>query len=360
MPDLIDEIRGLASKIEKNRPVVLTEEATKTAFIMPFMQALGYNVFDPSEVTPELNADVGLKKGEKIDYAILRDGKPIMIFECKNHSANLDIEHVSQLYRYFSCTECRIAVLTNGIEYRFFTDLEASNRMDTKPFLVFRLTEFPDSLIGDLKKLTKDAFNLESVLSSANELKYLREMKSLLALQASQPSEEFVRFLATGIGVTRMTPAVKEQFTELARKAINEYVAERLNQKLKSALGTPSVTFETSSPQDEPSRVSDESPEKVITTAEELEGYYIVKAIVREELPPSRVTWRDAQSYFAIFADNNNRKPICRLQLPEGKQWYLYLFDENKKESRHPLGSLDDLYAHTEALKESAARYTTT
>jgi predicted type IV restriction endonuclease len=98
--------------------------------VMPFISALGYNVFDLTEVTPELHADVGLKKGEKVDYAILKDGKPIILFECKWHGADLNREHASQLYRYFSVTEARFSVLTNGIAYRFFTDLEAPNKMD--------------------------------------------------------------------------------------------------------------------------------------------------------------------------------------------------------------------------------------
>ena len=114
MPDLIDAIRSIAAKIEKSRSLVQTEEATKNAFVMPFIAALGYDVFDPTEVTPEMVADVGVKKGEKIDYAVMRDGKPIMLFECKHHGANLDTEHASQLYRYFSVTEGRVAVLTNG------------------------------------------------------------------------------------------------------------------------------------------------------------------------------------------------------------------------------------------------------
>jgi hypothetical protein len=126
--------------------MIQTEEATKNAFILPFIGILGYDVFDPSEVVPEFTADVGTKKGEKVDYAIIRDKKVIMLFECKACDANLDESHASQLYRYFSVTESRIGVLTNGILYRFYTDLEEPNKMDSKPFMELNIIEIQEPL----------------------------------------------------------------------------------------------------------------------------------------------------------------------------------------------------------------------
>lgn len=124
---------------------------------MPFLAALGYNVFDPTEGTPELNADIGVKKGEKVDYAILRDGKPILLIECKHHAADLGKVHASQLYRYFSVTESRFGLLTNGIVYWFYTDLEALNKMDSKPCFEFNLLDFREQDAEELKKLSKSA-----------------------------------------------------------------------------------------------------------------------------------------------------------------------------------------------------------
>src|SRR3954467_14919592 len=155
--DFIDQNRELSARIPKQLPHIHTEEATKNALIMPFISALGYNVFDPTEVTPELHADIGLKKGEKVDYAILKDGKPILLFECKWHGADLSKEHASQLYRYFSVTEARFSVLTNGIIYWFYTDLDASNKMDAKPFFEFNMLDFKESDIEQLKKFSKAA-----------------------------------------------------------------------------------------------------------------------------------------------------------------------------------------------------------
>lgn len=359
MADLIDEIRNIAAKLEKGRHLVQTEEATKNAFVMPFIAALGYDVFDPTEVTPELNADVGVKKGEKIDYAVLRDGKPIMLFECKHHSVNLDNEHASQLFRYFSCTDCRVAVLTNGVEYRFFSDLDAPNKMDSKPFLVFRVLDFSEALVPELKKFAKDSFDIDALLSTANELKYVREIKNLLGKQLITPSEDFVRFCANGIGVPRMTQAVKDQFTQLTRKALADFVSDRMGETLKSALGTSvgNVSFETKVAAEFASAESKQDKDPKITTSEEeLEGYYVVKAILRDMVDVKRIVHRDQQSYFGILLDDNNRKPICRLHF-NAKQKYVGLFDSNKNEERIPIASIDDIYSYAERIRSTASNY---
>ncbi len=133
--DLIDKLKTLSLKISKQLNVLQTEEATKNALVMPFMSALGYDVFDPTEVTPELVADVGTKKGEKVDYAIFKEGKLIIIFECKKYGTDLSEEHLSQLYRYFSVSETRFAVLTDGILYRFLLIWMKLIRWIINPFL---------------------------------------------------------------------------------------------------------------------------------------------------------------------------------------------------------------------------------
>ena len=195
--DFIDKIRELTVRIPKQLDYIQTEEATKNALIMPFISALGYNVFDPTEVTPELNADVGIKKGEKVDYAILKDGKPVILFECKHHAADLGKVHASQLYRYFSVTEARFGVLTNGLIYWFYTDLEAPNKMDGKPFFEFNLLDIRETAVEQLKKFTKSSFDVNNILTSASELKYTREIRSILLDLMQEPSDEFVKFIVS-------------------------------------------------------------------------------------------------------------------------------------------------------------------
>jgi hypothetical protein len=136
--DLDIKLKQLAERIKTSKEIILTEEATKHSFIMPFLSALGYDVFDPTVIVPEFTADIGTKKGEKVDYAILQDGKPIIVIEAKNHTEKLD-NHNNQLIRYFNVTDSKFAILTNGIEYRFFSDIEETNRMDKIPFLTVNL-----------------------------------------------------------------------------------------------------------------------------------------------------------------------------------------------------------------------------
>jgi hypothetical protein len=215
--DFIDEVKALAARIAAAKDMVQTEEATKNAMVMPFIHLLGYNVFDPLEVTPELTADVGTKKGEKVDYAILKDGKPIMLFECKKCGGDLNINHASQLFRYFHVTEARFGVLTNGLTYRFFTDLEQPNKMDEKPFFEFNFADFRDQDVEELKKFAKTAFDLENILTTANHLKYTRAIKNTLNDWMAEPPEDFVRLVsAEFLAGKHFKNTVKDQFTQIA------------------------------------------------------------------------------------------------------------------------------------------------
>jgi hypothetical protein len=236
--DLIDELKTLSSKVAKQKDSIQTEEATKNAFVMPLIAALGYNVFDPDEVTPELTADIGTKKGEKVDYAILKENKPIILFECKWCGVNLDKQHKSQLYRYFSVTEARFGVLTNGIIFRFYTDLEEPNKMDSKPFMEFNLLNVTEQAVEDLKKFSKSFFNVDETLTVASELKYTKEIKRILAEQLLEPTDDFVKLFASQIYSGKVTQNVRQQFTDLVRRALHQFINEKINERLKFALLT--------------------------------------------------------------------------------------------------------------------------
>lgn len=350
--DFADRIRELAKRIPNQLQHIRTEEATKNALVMPFISALGYNVFDPMEVTPELDADVGVKKGEKVDYAILKDGKPIILFECKAVSANLDDVHASQLYRYFSVTEAKIGVLTNGIIYRFFSDLEATNKMDSKPFLEVDLLSADEIVLSELKKFSKATFELVSILANANELKYTREIKRILGQEINQPSEEFVRFFASKVYTGRMTQSVREQFTEITKKAIQQFISERVSDRLKSALAQEQEAVKVAAPA-EAAPVPEEAHR---TTEDELHGYYIVKAILSQLVDPERVFMRDQKSYCSVLLDDSNRKQICRLWF-NSAQKYIGLFDVTKNEVRTPIQNLSDIYKLSDQLKETVRRF---
>ncbi len=349
--DLTSAFRALAERIPSQLPHIKTEEATKNALILPFIQALGYDVFDPTEVTPELTADVGIKRGEKVDYAILRDGKPIVLFECKMAGSDLDQAHVSQLYRYFSVTDARFAVLTNGTSYRFFTDLESRNRMDSRPFLEVNMLDLSEGAVRELEKFHAEVFDQDRILETASELKYTRQIKRVLANEMQEPSEDFVRFFVSQVYEGRMTHAVREQFSNLTRKALREFISERISDRLKSALATEEATSSLPSLDQEAEPVSE-----IETTEEEWQAYYLVKAIVSKVVESRRVVLRDQKSYCSVLLDDNNRKPICRFWF-NAAQKYLGSFDADKEETRHPIGELDDIYGLADQLRETALGY---
>ncbi|ERI50706.1 restriction endonuclease or methylase [Pseudomonas sp. EGD-AK9] len=359
--EFFEKLNSLASKIRQQGAAIKTEEATKNAFVMPFINTvLGYDVFDPTEVTPEFVCDVGTKKGEKIDYAILKDGEVQILVECKKIGEPLNINHASQLFRYFHVTNARISILTNGQVYKFFTDLDAPNKMDEKPFLELDLLDIDEHAVPELIKLTKSAFDVESIINSAGELKYVSQIKKEIAAQFSKPEDDFVKFFASRVYDGMITQKVREQFTELTRKAVAQFLSDQVNDRLKSAMSgaiQPSYASTVTAPNEAPTEQQGESAEdKVITTLEELEGYHIVKAIVRSVVDSKRIVQRDTQSYFGILLDDNNRKPICRLHFNR-LQKYIGIFDQEKNETRHPIGSLDEIYDFADQLKTTISFY---
>lgn len=358
--DFIDQLRALATRIASTKDLIQTEEATKNAMVMPFIQALGYNVFDPLEVTPELVADVGMKKGEKVDYAILSSGKPIILFECKKAGADLNVNHASQLFRYFHVTEARFGVLTNGIRYQFFTDLEQPNKMDEKPFLEFNILDFKDQEVDELKKFAKASFDVDTILVTANDLKYTRIIQNQLAEWMTNPSEEFVRLVAADhLAGKRFTPAVKEQFTAITKRAFQRLIGDRINDRLRVAMA-PEHAAEAAPSTPEAAQQGPADPANdmaaITTTLEEIEGFHIVRAILRDLVSAKRIVIRDAQSYCAILLDDNNRKPICRLRFNNTARLVIGLMDD-KNEERVPLADLDDIYKHADFLRKTVQGY---
>ncbi|TFC01422.1 type I restriction endonuclease [Cryobacterium mannosilyticum] len=357
-------LAALALKVRNQRDAIQTEEATKNAFIMPFISTiLGYDVFNPLEVVPEFTADVGVKKGEKVDYAIMRDGEVQILIECKKSKEPLRIEHASQLFRYFAVTNARIAVLTNGETYQFYTDLDAPNRMDEKPFLVLDLMDIDETLIPELRKLTKDVFDLDSIINAAEELKYIGQIKRTIAAQFKDPQDEWIRFFTTRVYDGAFTQKVREQFTSLVTKATKQFLNDQVNDRLKTALGASTFSPAIGDAQaasitsQEVAEDDLERDTEIQTTLEELEGYQIVKAIACSEVKPQRVMHRDAKSYFAILLDDNNRKPIARLHFNGKKQKFLGVFDQDKVETRHPIESLDEIYLFAETIRGSVKTY---
>jgi hypothetical protein len=352
--DFKDQIKILGDRVLKLKEQIQTEEATKNAFIMPFMQALGYDVFNPMEVVPEFISDIGLKKGEKIDYAIFLEGKPTILIECKHWAQNLSI-HDGQLLRYFHVSKAKFGLLTNGIIYRFYSDLVDANKMDEKPFLEFNISEIKDNQIEELKKFHKSYFDADSIVNTASELKYTNELKQLLNQELNNPTPEFVKYFAKQVYPSIVTAKVLEQFTNLTKKSVQQYISDLITERLKTALNKEDEVLK----EQENKQLIDvdvDIENKINTTEQELEGFMIIKSILRQKIELKRLTYRDAQSYFAILLDDNNRKPICRLYFNGNKKYFVTL-DENKKEIKNEISTLDDIYSFSEILLQIIDNY---
>jgi len=354
MMDFKDAVKQIAERAEKLKDNLQTEEATKNALVMPFMQALGYDVFNPLEVTPEFVCDIGIKKGEKIDYAIFKDGQPIMLIECKHWRQDLTL-HDNQLLRYFHVSNAKFGILTNGLVYKFYTDLQTPNKMDEKPFLEVNLLDIRNNQVEELKKFHKTYFDVDSIMSSANELKYTSELKGVLSKEFSNPSPELVKLLAKQVHDGMITPKLLEQFTTLVRQSIASHISDTISDRLKSALKTETSEMLQSTVAEVLTEEEEEG--KIFTTEEEIEAFFIVKSIVRPKITPDRITYRDAQSYFAIFVDDNNRKPVCRLYLNSETNKSIAFIGDDKKEIKHKIQTIDDIFSHSAMLLKVVEKY---
>lgn len=347
--DFKDEIRQFGKRVDRLLPQIKTEEATKTSLILPFLRILGYDVFDPFEVHPEFIADIGIKKGEKVDYAILREEKPTILIECKHYADGLD-PHNSQLFRYFHTTEAKFGLLTNGIEYRFYTDLVTPNKMDEKPFFEFKISDIRDNEIQELRKFHKSVFDLDSISTAASDLKYSTELTILVTAEMQHPTDEFVRYFAKQVYPSVVTAKILEQFNPLVKRVFTQIVHDQIAERLKSALKKETDTEEqTAMPLSEPDSL-------IVTTQEEIDGFLIVKSILRKDIEVGRIFMRDNQSYCGILLDDNNRKPICRFYFTPNRL-RLGLFDKEKKEAKVDLQQLDDIYHYAEQLAETVTNY---
>lgn len=348
--EFIDTIKKLSQRIETLKDSIQTEESTKMSFVVPFFQALGYDVFNPMEFCPEYTADVGIKKGEKVDYAIIINNEPIMLIECKSCNESLD-KHGSQLFRYFGTSSAKFGILTNGIIYRFYTDLDEANKMDLTPFLEINMLDLKENLLSELKKFSKEIFDRDNILSTASDLKYSNLIKDYLKKLLDDPTDDYVRFILNEVYDGQKSQKVIDKFKPIVKKACTAFINDIVNQKISSAL--------TSDEADNAESSSDEvevSTSKIITTADEIEAFYIIRGMLVGVVDINDVVHRDTESYFGILYKDNNRKPICRLNLDTKKKQIL-IPDANKTFTRYYIESLNDLYSYKDKLIEVVKQY---
>lgn len=355
--EFAEKINQFAQRVESLKDSITTEEATKTSLIMPFFQMLGYDVFNPLEFVPEFTADVGIKKGEKVDYAIMVDNSPLILIECKPCFADLS-RHDSQLFRYFGTTASKFAILTNGITYRFFTDLEDKNKMDSTPFLEFDILNLKENLVPEIKKFSKEILDVDTILGAASELKYTRLIKEWFICQLEEPSIDLVKLIMIGTYDGQKNQKAIDKFQPLVKRSFRQFLSDTMNDRIKSALRKEHDDISHSDPATNTESLSDteEDISKITTTMEELEAYAVIKSIVRNTCSVSKVFYRDTESYLGILYENNNRKWICRIHLNGGVK-FITLPDEKKKSIRCDIENLDDIYKYSDQIIEVCKRY---
>lgn len=363
--DFIDELRQFSSRVEKIKDVITTEEATKNSLILPFFQLLGYDVFNPLEFVPEYTADVGTKKGEKVDYAIVINDEPVILVEAKWCGEPLD-KHDSQLFRYFGTTSAKFGILTNGVIYKFYTDLNEPNKMDLDPFLVFNVLDIQDNIVSEVKRFAKATLDIDAAFNAASELKFTNLIKSFVHAQRTNPSDDFVKYMMSQIYDGTRTQQAIERFRPIVKRGLNQYVNDAINETLKNAIKSHDPSEQTTAPEigkpaAEPLPIDEQVQDRIITTQEELEAFGIIKGLLHGEVDPAKLSYKDTENYFAILYDNKTTKWICRMKLDRKKKLVIIppaVEPPLDKETKHHLESIDDLYDMRDVLIQSVKRFT--
>ena len=347
--DFIDDVKTRSGRFANRlKHPIETEEATKTSFVLPFIQMLGYDIFDPSAVVPEFTADHGTKRGEKVDYALLIDGKPVILIEAKVYGANLDEEQISQLFRYFSVTDTHFGILTDGIKYRFFSDLEQPNTMDQAPFFEFNMLEFSEQQVIDLKRFTKDVFQLNETTDAARQLKYMSELKRIIACQMAEPSDELVKLIIKPFYPSKFTASVRDTFVPLVRDAFAGYIEDSVDSRLNAALARVEDQKRESQAKQQAEAVG--TPESMPEFSDtEIEACQIVKAILGDVVDVERIDLRSYARYSKILLDDTRLKVICSLYLTNTNGQSSVSIGKNGEAKE--IGSVNEIYDYANGLR---------
>jgi hypothetical protein len=359
--DFVDEVKALAARVPGLLEHIVTEAGTRTSLVEPFLRALGYDPSDPTEVIPEFGANVkvpGVSQDKHVDYAIIKDGKPIILIEVKQHGTDPN-KGYSQLYGYFTPVEARIAIATNGVIYRFYADLEKEHVMDKEPFLELDMRNLKEPLVEELKRLTKSVFDVDEMVRAGNELRFVGGILEILTQQKSSTDPEFAKYFFQKLCPGKnFAGAVKQEFANFTHKALNQFIREQIKNLLDvttpSTISTPVPAIEV---------VVEPTPDavkEVATSPEEMEAFYIVKSILRDVVEPSRIGYKDVQNYFNVLFDSKVTKPICRFYFNNSKNMKLGLFiggDDTKQEDKVSITTLDEIYQYADKFKAIIVYY---
>lgn len=309
-----DRLAAHAEHVKKVGKVCTTEETTKQALILPLLDILGFSAFDPNKVRAEYQADFkGVKAGERVDYALFCDGTPVMFIEAKPFSEQPS-NHCPQLSRYFNATpEVSICAITNGQEWRFFTDLTNKNIMDAEPFLTIDVTNINDSDIAQLYQFRHDQFQPEALRTLAEESIYLMAFTDAITESLKEVDIDFVRYVA---GRANIQKQFTQRFLESIQHIVKQAVQNTISSMVVSGLSSQKPPKEDEPmPTVEPQKTDPTAPytdpenSKIVTTYAERRFLDIIKSILPAE---ANIEAKDTESYFNVLLDGKTNRWIVR------------------------------------------------
>lgn len=355
---LLDDVQAIALRHSRSRKSIQTEEATKTGLVLPLIKALGYDIFNPAEVMPEFTADIVNRKGEKIDFAIMSNKKPIMLIECKRADKPLTEDDIAQLARYFMVVPARIGILTNGIDYLFFSDIDDSKHLDKVPFFTFNIFDADAPAVRELKRFSKSAFNIKEIMPIAEEMKAYRQIKKYIDdILSQKPDDEFIKLLTRQTYTGRISSVQLKKYREICRRALNQSLSERIRNRLNKAIDDEKASEEQQRLEDMQKDIAaEEEKNQIETTVEEIEAFSIIRSILHPKIPAKRITLRDSLSYCAILLDDNNRKPLCRLYFGQYSR-SIVLFGKNREETRYKIKEIYEIYNYSDIILKTVDYY---
>lgn len=348
MVNFEDDLKNFAGTIEEKKENIHTEETTKISLILPFIQLLGYDITNPNEVQAEYTADMGVKKGEKIDLAIFINNELEILIECKPVNMKLTHDQISQLYRYFNVTDAKFGILTNGDNYKIYTDIRKPNMMDERPFLDVTLSKITDKQIIELSKFAKQNYNFTKIREKVNILKYKTDVKAQITSEMENPSEEFIKAIVKPVYPKPLTQPMKKTFKKIITEEFNDIINEKVNKQLDDALNNNQLI--------EKSLKEYHEENKGNYTLAEIEAFNFIVKMLENTIDTDRLFTRKVKSYTSILLDNNSNYPIIRLIFNE-KQLKIGLFDSFKRDKYNArvcenkeITDIDDLFNYKENL----------
>mgnify|MGYP003366224037 FL=1 len=293
-----------------------TEETTKQALILPFLDILGFSPYDPQKVKAEYGADFpGVKANERVDYALFCQGIPVMFIEAKAYKEKID-NHCPQLSRYFNSTpEVTISAITNGVEWRFFTDLKEKNIMDPTPFLKIRMDEVTDADAEQLFRFRHDKFKPEALRTLAEESVYLSAFTKTISSSLREVDQEFVRYVASRSNVERqLNQRFLESITPLVKQAVELSVSAMVVSGLSGKNSTESPHDEVhddneQEKSDTQADVVDPDNPNIVTTYNERQLFDKIVSIIGAE---NDIQYKDTASYFGVLFQGKTNRWIVR------------------------------------------------